>query len=98
MSFTSKILPKLRKKARTVKRKLKEYGKYIIKEKNINDKVAQLKLDDEMKWRDIWNNNGKYIDEEGNQALEEGVGYRHQNMGAYLKKKKKKFQMQDIDN
>lgn len=67
---------------------LKKRGKYLTKAYQINKIIGELKEADNLLWTERWNHNGKYIDEEGREQKEEGVGVTHQNLSAYLKRKK----------
>lgn len=80
---------------RTLKNKLsqmgktfKKQGRYLTKAYQINKIISELKETDISHWRERWENNGEYVDEEGVTQREEGVGVRFQNLSSYLKRKK----------
>ena len=90
MPFTRKV----KKKLNTITKKINKHASYIMKHVNINKVIAKLKEDDKIAWRKIWRNNGRYTNERGQEEVEPNVGVKYQNMGVYVKKKKKELSHQ----
>lgn len=77
------------KQLKSLRKTLKKQGKYLTKAYKINNIIDDLKEADKLSWTERWNNNGIYIDEEGREQREEGVGLRFQNLSSYLNRKKR---------
>lgn len=82
------IKSKINKVNKTIKKKINKHAPRLIKRHQINRKIEEIKNDYISKWGEIWRNSGRYINDDGAESIERQVGYKHQNMGAYLKKKK----------
>lgn len=85
MSVGSNISRQLK----SLKTTLKKHGKHFKRAMRINNIITKLKDKKRELWEQTWWDNGTYVNEQGQTVTEVGVGWRHQNLSAYLRKKKK---------